>query len=128
MNIAVVGSRVGVTRVFVFNCLTNLLAEGWFGENAKVVSGGAQGVDTFAEEWASAVGFKKENVLVFRPKAWDKLSILKRNAEIVAAADKLVAFKGQGSKTKGTEYTYALALKKGIPSKIFYYPNSEAFD
>jgi hypothetical protein len=85
LHIAVVGSleypRLDLVRVFVAQ-----LPEG-----CVVVSGGARGADTTAEEAAVAAGLE---TLIF-PADWDGLGRragLVRNAEIVAHADRLVAF------------------------------------
>lgn len=122
MNVAIIGSRVGVSEDFVYETLTSLFMQEFINVGDTIISGGASGVDSFAEEWVmswrgNGTHFDFEAI---KPKSFDRLCLLRRDREIVDRADKLVAFKARSSKTHGTDYTYSLALKKGIPTKIFY--------
>ena len=83
----------------------------------KVVSGGARGIDTFAEQLARHHGFEVD---VKRPKPTGPGSLkyvqalFARNSEIVNDADKLIAIMSKG-RSNGTMDTVNKAVKKGIP-------------
>ena len=101
MKIAVVGSR-GLTR---FDC----------GKiNARcgdiIISGGARGVDSIAASWARRHGFA---VVEHKPdyRRYGKSAPHVRNSQIVADADRVVAF--WDGKSRGTQSTIRKALKHG---------------
>ena len=78
-----------------------------------ILSGGAKGVDTIAEEFADK---NKLSKIILRPKynIYGKAAPLKRNEELINMADKvLVVWDGA---SKGTKYTidYAKKLNKDI--------------
>jgi len=101
MKIAVVGSREFKNLKLVQDFVANLPA------GTTIISGGARGVDTEAEvtaiaHWLPTLIFKAE---------WDKYGKsagMKRNADIIAAADEVVAF--WDGQSKGTAHTIQLAL------------------
>ena len=67
-----------------------------------ILSGGAKGIDTLAEEFADKTRLSK---IILRPKykIYGKGAPIKRNEELVKMADKiLVVWDG---KSKGTDYT-----------------------
>ncbi len=108
-HIAIIGSRSypgpGPVAAFV----ARLPAD------AVVVSGGAPGVDSFAEEAARARGLK---ILIF-PADWEQLGREAgpiRNARIVAHANRVVAFWDGAS--RGTLNTVLLAQRAGLPVEI----------
>jgi hypothetical protein len=108
-KVAIVGSRdypdLEAVRQYVYTLPTN----------TTVVSGGAHGVDSAAEQAARERGL---GVLIF-PAEWDKYGKqagFRRNADIVNAADKVVAFWSQGS--KGTAHTIRIAREAGKPVEI----------
>jgi hypothetical protein len=81
-----------------------------------VITGGADGADTLAEEWAR---FHSYEVVTKEPD-WDRhgeKAGLIRNSEIIALADLLVAFPTK--KSRGTWDTVNKAKKKGIPYMVF---------
>lgn len=84
-RIAIVGSRDYPRRQDVID-FVNTLAD-----DVIVVTGGAAGVDTWAEEAARA---RKLRVTVFYPqwKLWGKAAGFRRNYWIVAYADRCMAF------------------------------------
>jgi len=80
-----------------------------------VVSGAAQGVDTWAEEAAEAAGIE---TLIFHAD-WDGLGRRAgpvRNERIIAAADEVVAF--WDGESWGTLNAVYLATEKGMPVRI----------
>jgi hypothetical protein len=109
MRLAIVGSRdypnLDEVRQFV-DSLPN---------NTVVVSGGAGGVDTAAEEAARKRGL---GVIIF-PALWGAYGRgagFIRNKQIVETADEVVAFWHNNS--RGTAHTVGLAEKAGKPVKI----------
>ena len=110
--VAIVGARNRLDVASVKSTVDALPAD------TTVVSGGAQGPDTWAEEAAIARGLA---VLIFRPDLADTTTLGQRtrryharNQRIVDAADELVAFVKIG-RTGGTEDTIRRAVRKGIP-------------
>jgi hypothetical protein len=109
MKIAIVGSRdyAHLDRVRDF---VKALPAG-----TTVISGGARGVDEAAEAMAYAIGLPVQSF----PADWathgKKAGIL-RNAEIVAAADEVVAF--WDGISAGTRSSIELAQKAGKPIRI----------
>lgn len=101
MKIAVIGSRT-IKRI---DCREIGAKPGdW------IVSGGAKGVDTLAEDFATANGFP---VLRFLPDyhRYGKAAPHVRNGQIVAAADRVVAF--WDGKSRGTKSTIEKAKRYG---------------
>ncbi len=87
-----------------------------FPEDTIIVSGGAIGVDTIAEEKAEELGLK---IKIFFPD-WAKFKKAAgpiRNKKIVDYADLVVAF--WRKKSKGTGSTIKLALEAKKPIIIF---------
>lgn len=83
---------------------------------AIIISGGAAGVDTWAEEAARACGLTCK---VIRPD-WNKhgkVAGLLRNTEIVESASHVLAF-WNGSST-GTQDSVRKATDRGIPVKMW---------
>ena len=79
----------------------------------KIISGGAKGIDTLAEQYAEQNGLKK---IIIKPEyeKYGKAAPIKRNETMVELADAvLVIWDG---KSKGTKYTidYAKKLNKEI--------------
>ena len=80
-----------------------------------IISGGAGGVDTLAEEYADKHRLSK---LILRPSyaRYGKGAPLKRNEEMVRLADAvLVIWDG---KSRGTKYTAEFAKKEGKPVSV----------
>lgn len=112
MKIAIVGSRKFQSPQLVYSYVSNL-------ENGSIiVSGGATGVDTWAEVAAELNGFE---VIVFKPE-WDKYGKSAgffRNELIVKECDRLVAF--WDGVSKGTKHSIGLAEKAGKPVEVITY-------
>ena len=111
-KIAIVGSRSRLDRQAVEGLVSSLPAE------SVVVSGGADGPDTWAEAAARSRGME---TLVFRPDlsgVSTKFDVTKRyharNQQIVDAADEVYAFIAS-SRKGGTEDTIKRARRRGIP-------------
>lgn len=92
MKVAVIGSR-GVT----VNNLEDYLPE----DVTEIVTGGAKGVDTCAEEYALAHNIKLTKFLPEYSK-YRKSAPLKRNIQIIEYSDLVLAF-WDGS-SRGTQY------------------------
>ncbi len=111
-HIAIVGSRARSDRETVDLFVARLPT------HCVVVSGGAPGPDTWAEQAAGKHGLA---VKVFRPdlegaRSQGQLTrrYHRRNQLIVDAADEVVALVSP-NRTGGTEDTIKRALRKGIP-------------
>lgn len=109
VSIAVVGSREYPDETTV-----RAVVRG-FPKSTMVISGGARGVDTWAIEEAQRCGLQTK---VF-PADWEyhgKRAGYLRNKDVVAAADKIVAF--WDGKSRGTKHTIDLAKEAGKPVAI----------
>lgn len=113
MRVAIVGSRnfgkLHLVREYVMDRLKA-------GEDV-VVSGGARGVDSIAEQAAVDAGIE---VRVF-PAQWQlygRSAGYRRNVDIVNDADRVVAF-WDGS-SRGTKHTIDIAHEKGKPTEVFF--------
>jgi len=106
MKIAIIGSR-GYDKE---NCFAVL---NMFGTcELEIISGGARGVDSYAEEWCK---INKVPIEIIRPiNPANKLDYLFRNIEIITKADKIYAF--WDGQSKGTKFVldYAKARNKDI--------------
>ena len=114
MNLAVVGSRNFVDKEFVFQVLDVYRQ---FDNLTAIVSGGATGADSFAEEYAEEYRLLLK---VYHPR-WDeygKAAGFRRNKRIWSFADEGVAF-WNGFKSKGTEQSFSLAMKHNKKLLVF---------
>ncbi len=110
MRVAIVGSRDYPNLEEVAAYVEQLSQETW------IVSGGARGVDTAAEEAAKRT---KRPYLVF-PANWDaygKSAGPKRNKLIVDNSDFVVAF--QHNKSGGTQMTIDYARSQGKDVEVY---------
>jgi hypothetical protein len=117
VKIAIVGSRRRIDRETVEVIVSTLPPD------AVVISGGAAGPDSWAEEYALARGLA---VKIFRPDFADEETLSlgqitrryhARNQQIVNAADEVFALVAPDRKG-GTEDTIRRAQRKGIPITI----------
>lgn len=105
-KIGVVGSRSITDAQKVFEYLNQYQYE-----DVMIITGGAIGVDSFAEFWARS---NKKSHTVFYPnyKKYGKVAPLKRNDLIVGESQKLIAF--WDGKSRGTMDSVTKAQDKGI--------------
>ena len=80
-----------------------------------IISGGANGIDLLAEQFADKYKISK---LIIRPKynLYRKNAPLKRNEQMVEICDSVLAL--WDGKSRGTKYTIDYAAKSGKPIKI----------
>ena len=86
-----------------------------------IISGGANGVDTLAEEYADK---KRISKLILRPRydLYRRAAPLKRNDKMVEICDKVLIF--WDGVSKGTKHTIDYANKIGKPIEIITIPIS----
>lgn len=82
----------------------------------KLVSGGANGADSLAENYGRE---KNISVEIFLPEyeRYGRTAPLKRNDLIINSSEQVVAF--WDGKSRGTKFTIDLAKKRGIPVHLF---------
>jgi len=122
MNIAVVGSREFKDKKLIEDMLKRIS----YGDVPfTLVSGGARGVDTFAEQIVKTINSKKvsryqhHKIIIFKPN-WNKYGKSAgfiRNQSIIDEADKVIAF--WNGKSKGTKHSIDLAIKANKPVDIY---------
>ncbi len=100
MKVAIVGSRT----LFIDD-LAKYLPNGV----TEIVSGGAKGIDTCAKEYARRHNIKLTEFLPEYAK-YKRQAPLKRNLQIIAYADCVIAF--WDGKSKGTKYTIDNCIKE----------------
>lgn len=110
MKLAIVGSRTYSDLQAVTDYVNGLTAD------TVLVSGGAAGVDRTAQRAAEKRGMDTK---VFIPHwaKYGKSAGMRRNADIVAAADEVVAF--WDGHSKGTANTIELARKAGKKVTVY---------
>lgn len=118
MKVAVVGSRIDQsdTRYPAVRNMVMSMVES-IPYPCTIISGGARGVDSFAEEGAKAVAQK----FICFPADWDtygKRAGYMRNERIVDAADIVLAF--WDGESKGTKHSIDLALKKRKNLRVYF--------
>ena len=103
MKLLIVGSR----SIGAFD-LSPYVAE----DVDMIISGGANGIDRLAEEYADTHRLSK---LILRPAyaRYGKAAPLKRNEEMVDMADRILVI--WDGRSKGTAYTVKYAQKTGKP-------------
>ena len=113
MKLLVVGSR---------NIKTFPLSEFIPKEVTLIISGGANGVDRLAEEYADAHRISK---MILRPEyaKYGKAAPLKRNEEMVALADAVLVIWDGAS--KGTKYTADFAKRSNKPLTLLVVPEAK---
>lgn len=109
MKIAIVGSREFPRLDLVSDYVQALPT------STVVVSGGATGVDTVAENSARKKGLE---VVIFRPewKKYGRAAGFLRNYKVVEEAEKVIAFWDERS--RGTQHVIAAARKKRKPLEV----------
>lgn len=115
MKLALVGSRKHTQVIEV--CLTIKKAI-LFYEPTLVISGGADGTDTWAVDTAKSLGIDTFDHL---PTAKTWACFKARNMLIAEHCDALVAFCSRSSKTHGAEWTYRYAKTLGKEAHIRWF-------
>lgn len=106
MKVAVIGSR---------NLSVNNL-EIYLPENiSEIVSGGAQGIDRCARNYAIKNGITLKEFLPDYNR-YGRIAPIKRNLQIIAYADMIIAF--WDGKSRGTKFVIDNCRKIGKPIKI----------
>ena len=113
MKVAVIGSR-GIT----VDNLKDYLPE----DVTEIVTGGAKGVDTCAEEYALAHNIKLTKFLPEYSK-YRKSAPLKRNIQIIEYSDLVLAF-WDGS-SRGTKYVIDNCDKLNTPVRVFTFEKKD---
>lgn len=117
MRIAVVGSR----DFSDYQLLSSTLAP--FRKNISVlVSGGARGADSLAEQWANVNGVE---TLIFKAdwEKYGKSAGMRRNQTIIDNADCVVAF--WDGESSGTANSISIARKAGLNVITINYKENE---
>jgi hypothetical protein len=117
MNIAIVGGR----DFNDFDLMKKVLVDFMDGNQTilnAVVSGGAKGVDTLAENFADEIGVEK---IIFKPnfEKFGRFAALMRNTEIIENSDVVFAF--WDGKSKGTLDSISKAKKMNKTLHIINY-------
>lgn len=113
MKLAVIGSRGFSDRARLYSVLAAVKTP-----ISCIVSGGAKGADSMAEEWALAHNVETR---IFYPdyKAYEKRAPLVRNELIIREADAVLAF--WDGESRGTAHALDYARRAGRPTKIIRY-------
>lgn len=108
MNIGMIGNRTGWTYSFVKKKLLELNVY----KSDIIISGGAEGVDTFAQKYAKEIG-ARINIIYPDPNKPIPQRYFDRNKEIVLLSDVIIAFNKNNSERTGTYNTinYAKNIK-----------------
>jgi hypothetical protein len=118
MKIAIVGSRDFADYEFLKSKVNSFLDEYESQENDSIiiVSGGAKGADSLAEQYAKEYGYE---TLILKPdwKQYGRSAGILRNTDIVENADILIAFPTKSS--IGTWDSIRKAKAKKIPVYVF---------
>jgi len=112
MKVAVIGSRTYTDQAKVQFALDRMLKKH---PKLELISGGARGADTFAQQWALYNGVKFTLVLPIDAKR--KITYLYRDVEIVTMADEVIAF--WNGLSPGTRFTVEYAKARMKPIKVF---------
>lgn len=109
MKIAVIGSRE-ISNIFEKDIIDNIPAK-----CSEIVSGGANGIDSLAENAAKMLNIK---IKIFKPQyeKFGKSAPILRNKEIISYADSVIAF--WNFKSKGTLNVILTCIKLNKPFKI----------
>lgn len=113
IRVAVIGSREFKDFTLIDGVLDEFLHKQ---DYPIIISGGAKGVDRYAEEY----GFKNNIQRTIYPANWNKYGKRAgalRNQEIVDASDYVIAF--WDGKSKGTKITIDMAIRAGKPIDIY---------
>ena len=115
LRVGVVGSRDWEDKLFIFSVLRDFLRTRQ-DKDIVLVSGGAKGVDTYAEEFAQLYNYPIE---IFRAdwKRYGRSAGFIRNELIAKNSDIIFAFRKNNS--SGTTHTITLARKFNIALQVY---------
>lgn len=113
MYIGVVGNREGWTYEYVRKQLLQYREKMDY-----IVSGGAEGVDTYAQDFAKELGIPIL-ILYPKPEVPSPKRFFDRNLDIVINSDLIVAFDKGSSSGSGTQNTINHARKLNKPFVIY---------
>lgn len=116
MKIAVIGSRAFKNHEYMKIVLMARIKDIQYYEDILIISGGAIGVDSWAEEVAKEA---EVPTIIFKPD-WDKYGKragFLRNELIINEADIVIAF--WDGQSKGTKHSIDLAIKAKKPIDIY---------
>lgn len=107
MKVAVIGSRG-----LIIDDLSDYLPD----NTTEIISGGAQGIDTVAHNYAVQ---NKIKLIEYFPKyeKYGRAAPLKRNITIIEHAELVLAF--WDGKSHGTKFVIDMCKKRNIPINIF---------
>lgn len=108
MKLAIIGSR---------NLVVENLEKYLPNQPDEIVSGGAAGIDTCARELAESCGIPLKEFLP-QYERYGKSAPLKRNDEIIAYADMVLAF--WDGRSRGTQYVIDRCIELRMPIKVVY--------
>jgi hypothetical protein len=119
-KIAVVGFRNFTDYELLKKTLDDSYDKPWI-----LISGGAKGADTLAEQYADEKGYEK---IIHLPdkKKYGRGAYHRRNQLIVDDADEMISF--LLGESKGTKHSLELAKRKGIPVTIIKVLEKESND
>lgn len=107
MKLAIVGSR-NISNIDISEYIPQSVTE--------IISGGAKGVDTLAEQYADKHKLSKHIIRPDYQKYPNRSAPIKRNKIIVDCSDSVLAF--WDGKSKGTLFTINYAKEQNIPVNV----------
>lgn len=114
MKLAVVGSRGYIDKDFIYKILNEYMKEGM----DTIISGGANGVDTIAANFAKDYNLTLIEIIPDWNKYKNKGKVaFERNTEIWKLADEGVAF--WDGISKGTTHSFKIAKQQGKTLVVF---------
>ncbi|MDR1861075.1 MAG: DUF2493 domain-containing protein [Bacteroidales bacterium] len=115
MKYAVVGSRSGISSDFVFETLRDLNLNSL---TDQIVSGGAKGVDNYAEVFAKIYNIE---CIVYKPEydLYGRAAPIVRNKHIVDVSDTVLVFT-TNPPSKGSRSVIDYAIKVFKPLHVFH--------
>ena len=119
MKVAVVGSR----SVSDYSVVKAILNQYTF---TQIISGGAKGVDTFAEQYSSENNLVEPLVILPNWKRYNRGAGAVRNREIVDSSDFVIAI--WDGKSKGTLISINYAKKQNKPIYVWLISESSQFN
>ena len=116
LKIAIIGSREGFDKEFVFKKLDEIDQEhidDEYSHYMQLVTGGARGIDQYAMEWYGQVpGHYYQKPIIIRPVDPSiKTHYLYRNIEIISMSKKIYAF--WNGTSRGTKFVIDYAKSRG---------------